>query len=225
MGELPSSILREPRTRDGPRVTRFLARDDPNPDPKRRRVRRGRRLVLGDGFGVAHRQRTQLPSRGEPRLRRPRHEHAGKELRLERGRHLDVRDSVVPPVERHRPRPPQQVHNELRVFDQARIPLVMRRRVVQRLEVVLEASRYHVEVNASPVQKAQRGDGLRHRVGMHVDGLHGDEGTEPFRVRDHRLRDQPRVYEPVVGIDQDAFAPGRLAPASHLQHLPKVDLG
>src|SRR6266571_4708 len=151
VGELPLPVFRKPGVGDGPCLARVLAGDDPDADPERGGVDRRRRLVLGHRLGVAHGERAELSGRRQSRVRRPGDEHARCECGVERRRQLHLGDPVVAPVQRHGSRAAEQLHDERRVLDQPGVPLVVGRRIVQRLEVVLEAARNHVEVDEDPL--------------------------------------------------------------------------
>ena len=57
---------------------------------------------------------------------------------------------------------------------------------------------------------------------MHVYGLDGHERAEAFRGAQSELRDDPRVDEPIVGVDQHAAIAGPLAPARDLRDALRV---
>ena len=222
VGELPLAVFGKPATGDGPCLARLLAGDDPDADPERGGVDRRRRLVFGHRLGIAHGERAELSGRRQPRVRRPGDEYAGFEGGVERRCQLHLSDPVVAPVQRHRSRAAEQLHDERRVLDQPGVALVVGRRIVERLEVVLEAARNHVEVDASPVEEPERRDHLGDGIGMHVDRLHRDERAEPVGVREDLLRHEPRVDKAVVGVDEDPLAPCGFAPARDVHHLPTV---
>ena len=92
---------------------------------------------------------------------------------------------------------------------------VVRRVVAERDEIVLEAARDHVQVDATLVQERERGDHLGDRVRVHVDRLHRDERAELTRALEHDLREEPGVEQPVVGVDQHATVARLVAPLRH----------
>ena len=47
---------------------------------------------------------------------------------------------------------------------------------------------------------------------MHVDGLDRHQGTQLFGRLDHDLRDEPRIDELVVRVDEDAAIAGAITP-------------
>ena len=220
---LSLALFGKPRPGGRPGIVPLRPRDDPHANPERAGVHGRRRLVLGYRLGILHRQGAQLPRGRQPGIGRARDEHAGHELRGQARRKLYVRHLVVPASEAHRPAPrAEQCHDQCGVLDQPGVTLVVRGGIAERRQVVLEASRHHVEVDAPPVQEAERRDQLRDAVGVHVDGLHRDEWSEPLGVGDQGLRHEPRVHGPVVGIDQQALKARCLAPPRYFDHLSHV---
>src|SRR2546423_12155644 len=65
---------------------------------------------------------------------------------------------------------------------------------------------------------AEGGHHLRNGVRMQIDGLDRDQGTEACRVLDDDVRHEPRIEQPIVGGDEDTFAPGLLTPARYVGH-------
>src|SRR5213592_1806613 len=153
------------------RSVAVLAGDDA--DPHARAHPLVRRDLLAGRLGVLDRRRADGLRRGEPGVRRAGHEDAGEQVTRQRGRQLEILDLVELAVVRQGGGPVQELADDEGVLDQAIVPLVVRGRVVQRDQVILESARHHVQVDASPVQMAEGrrhfGDGVR----VHVDRLHG----------------------------------------------------
>src|SRR2546426_12626961 len=59
---------------------------------------------------------------------------------------------------------------------------------------------------------------------MHVNRLDCHEGAERLGVLGDDLRHQPWVDQGVIGVDEDALAPGPFAPLGDLHHLRDIGL-
>ena len=100
----------------------------------------------------------------------------------------------------------------------------MRRGVVQRLEIVLEAPSHHVEIEAAAVNVGERRNLLRDPVRMHVDRLDRHQGAQGLRALDDDVGEEPRIQGAVVRVDEDAPASGFLAPACDLGEAFDVEV-
>ena len=60
---------------------------------------------------------------------------------------------------------------------------------------------------------------------MHVGRLDRHQRAQSPGGLDDDLRDQPGIHLSIVGIHEDAFTPGVLAPSRDLLHLPEVHPG
>ena len=96
---------------------------------------------------------------------------------------------------------------------------------MQGKQVVLEPSGDHVEANPPLVQVAERCDHFCHRVGMHIDWLHGDQGHQLCGVLKDDLGQDPRIEQTVVRIDKNSLASRLIAPAGNLGDPPDVLCG
>ena len=107
----------------------------------------------------------------------------------------------------------EQAFDDQRVLDDTLVAVVVSCVVTEREEVVPEAACDHVQVDPPPVQVSERGHHLGNGVRMHVDGLHGNERTQVLRPLKDELRNEPRVDQAVVCVDEDASIPCTVAPA------------
>jgi hypothetical protein len=105
--------------------------------------------------------------------------------------------------------------NDLGVFDEALVPVVVSGVVIERKEVLAKATRNHVEIDAAAVEVTEGGDHLRRGIRSHVDGLHRHERAQGVRALDDQLGDKPRVSDAVVRVDEDSVAISLFAPARH----------
>ena len=69
---------------------------------------------------------------------------------------------------------------------------------------------------------ADRRNHLRYRIRVHIHRLNGDERTNPFSILDDDLRQGPGVQQPVVRVDEDAFAAGGFAPPCDSNDLVEI---
>src|ERR1043166_1691480 len=66
------------------------------------------------------------------------------------------------------------------------------------------------------MEEGERGHHLRDGVGVHVDRLDGNERAETLRALQDDLRDKPRIYQPVVCVDEHAAIAGTVTPLRDL---------
>jgi hypothetical protein len=125
-------------------------------------------------------------------------------------------------LERNRTGAGDEARDDRGEFHEAVVAAVVRRVVAERDEVVLEAAGHHVEIDAPPVEERERRDHLRDRVRVHVERLHRHERGDLARALDDDLRDEPRIEQAVVGVDEDPGAARLLAPARHRRDEPCV---
>ncbi len=149
-------------------------------------------------------------------VRRTGDEHRGLQVYRKRRHHAEVRDRVERSVVRDGLFATQQLLNDPRVLHEAGVTLFVRGRVVQRLHVVPEAVGHHVQVRSAAIHEAERRDRLGHGVGVGISRLHGDDRAQLVRGADDRARHEPGIELPVVGGNQNTFAPRLFAPTRHV---------
>ena len=71
----------------------------------------------------------------------------------------------------------------------------------------------------------ERCDHLGHRVRVHVGRLDRNKWTERFGVLDDDLGNQPRIDQGVVGVYEDAPAPGLFAPPCDIHEISDISRG
>ena len=112
--------------------------------------------------------------------------------------------------------------DEQRVFDDARVTLRMRGLVAECKQVVTEPARDHVQEDPPAVDVGEGRHHVGDGVGVHVDRLNRHQRAQLFGRLDDDLRDEPRVDDLVVGVDQDAAIPGAIAPRGDIGDAPAI---
>ena len=225
VGELALPVFREPGAGDRPGFRVSGAGDDADPDAARCAVRRrgggvlGRRLRVLDGRGP------QLLCRVHACFRRPGDKHARSEIDRQRRRQLQLVHLVVSPFKTNGIGRTQKTLNDCGVLEQPRITLVVGRRVIERIQIVLESPRHHVEVQAAAVEMRKRRDHLGHAVGVHVDWLDRHQRAQTLSGLDDQLRDQPGIQLRIVRKHENALAPCIFAPARDFLQLAQARPG
>ena len=135
-------------------------------------------MFLIDRLRVLDRSCAQRPGCREPCRGRTGDADARHQLGRQRGDHAQVGHAVVRALEGDRPLAPEEPLDNECVLDHAVVAFVVRRVIVQRRQIVGEATGHHVEEHAPAVQVGKGGDQLRRRVGMQVEGLDGHERAE-----------------------------------------------
>ena len=168
------------------------------------------------GSGILDGGRTQSPRRRESCLGRARNKYSRYECFWQGRRQSQHRHAVEVAFIGQRGGARQEAADDRGVFDQASVSLIVRRGVAQGVQVVLEASGDHVEIETAAVEVGERSDLLGDRVRMHVDRLDRHERAQRRRVLDDDVGKQPGIQETVVRIDKDPLASRLFTPARHL---------
>ena len=202
-----------------PRFPRALPGDDADTDTAVGRARSD--LLFARRLGILDRRGADASCGRESRVGRARHEDARTQLRRERRRQLQLVDAIELALERDGAAL-EQLRDDADILFEPRVSPIVRSRVVERDEIVLEPAGDHVEIDAPPEQIPDGGQRLGHGVRVHVDRLHRNERAERRGVLDDDARQQPGVGLGVVAVHEDARTPLSFAPARNLHHLSQV---
>src|SRR6185503_9472822 len=134
--ELALAIRRKTRVCLGPGFGILVARDNADADTARGAIGRPP-AVVGWWLWVFHWRRAELARGLCAGLGRSGKQHLRAQIGRQGWRQLQVADFVVTALEAERIGAAQQALDDARVFDQARVALVVRRAVIERFEILL----------------------------------------------------------------------------------------